>query len=296
MHHISDDYVWHFYDGPLGTIYLPVILYTDKGFDFFSSSNFYDENHELVPYKEFKIEEGSIISESTKIKFDFSIKKNVATLFLCSILLLLMGFSVARSYRKRAGKAPKGLQSFIEPIVVFIRDEVAIPAIGEKKYERYMPYLLTLFFFVWISNLMGLTPGAANLTGNIAVTAMLAITTFIITMFSTKKHFWGHIFNPDGVPLWLYPIIVPIEIVGIFVKPFSLMIRLFANITAGHVILLSMFSLIFIFQSYFVGVLSVAFAVFLNGIEILVAAIQAYIFAMLSAMYFGEASHEVEHH
>jgi F-type H+-transporting ATPase subunit a len=175
-----------------------------------------------------------------------------------------------------------------------VRDEIAKPSIGPK-YERYLPYLLTIFFFIWFNNLLGLMPGGANLTGNIAVTLILATLTLIITLASSTKSYWAHIFNTPGVPWWLAPIMVPVELIGIITKPFSLMIRLFANITAGHIIILSLFSLIFIFKSIAIGPLSVAFAVFMNFLELFVALLQAYIFTLLSAMYFGGAAEEHDH-
>ena len=222
---------------------------------------------------------------------DFSITKNVASMFLSVILLFLVFASVRKGYSKNEGKAPSGIQSFFEPIIIFIRDEVAKPNIGDR-YEKYLPYLLTIFFFIWFNNLLGLLPAAANVTGNIAVTGVLAIFTFIITQFSGNKNYWKHIFNTPGVPWWLkipLPIMPVVELIGVLTKPFSLTVRLFANIIAGHIIILSLFSLIFIFQSIWVGPLSVAFAVFMYFLELFVALLQAFIFTILSAMYFGTA-------
>jgi F-type H+-transporting ATPase subunit a len=205
--------------------------------------------------------------------------------------MLLIFFAVAKGYKKNQGQAPSGIQSFFEPIVIFVRDEIVKPNIG-KNYEKYLPYMLTLFFFVWIGNIIGLTPAAANLTGNIAVTGVLALITMILTLFSSKKHYWAHIFNPPGVPLPLKPIIVPVEVIGIFTKPFSLMIRLFVAITAGHIVILSLLSLTFIFQSFIVGLGSTLIVLFINLIELLVAAIQAYVFTLFSSMYIGMAIEE----
>ncbi|MDX5346520.1 MAG: F0F1 ATP synthase subunit A [Hymenobacteraceae bacterium] len=311
MHHIADDYSWHFADGAV--LNLPVILYGENGVDVFSSSNFYDEHHNLQPYKGYVMEHGHIYyaneageprvisEEGGKAVYasplDFSITKNVASLFLSAILLLVIFFVIAGRYKSNPGKAPRGIQSFFEPIIIFIRDEIAKANIGPK-YERYMPYLLTIFFFIWFNNLLGLMPGGANLTGNIAVTMVLAVMTLLITVFSGNKSYWGHIFNTPGVPWWLkwgIPIMPIVEVIGIFTKPFSLMVRLFANITAGHIIILSLFSLIFIFESIAVGPLSVAFATFMNFLELFVALLQAYIFTLLSAMYFGGAVEEHEH-
>jgi F-type H+-transporting ATPase subunit a len=184
--------------------------------------------------------------------------------------------------------------SFFEPLIVFVRDDIAKENIGAHKYERFLPYLLTIFFFIWFGNLLGLLPGGSNLTGNVAVTLCLAVLTFLITNFSGNKGYWGHIFSPPGVPLPLMPLIIVIEIIGIFTKPFALTVRLFANITAGHIIILSLLSLIFIFKSMIVGVVSAGFAIALTFLELLVALLQAYIFTLLSAMYIGGAV--AEHH
>ena len=303
-HHIADDYNWHFADGV--TLYLPVILIDNGQPQVFSSSNFYNENHELVPYNGYMVSHGHIYRADANGQptadqsslIDISITKNVASLFLSVALLFAVFFTIAGSYKANQGKAPRGMQSFFEPIIIFIRDEIAKANIGPK-YERYMPYLLTVFFFIWFNNLLGLMPGGANLTGNIAVTLVLASLTLLITVFSGNKNYWKHIFATPGVPVWLAPIMIPVELIGIITKPFSLMVRLFANITAGHIIILSLFSLIFIFQSIAVGPLSVAFATFMNFLELFVALLQAYIFTLLSAMYFGgavEEHHGDEHH
>ncbi|SIT88190.1 F0F1 ATP synthase subunit A [Pontibacter indicus] len=300
MHHIADDYSWHFADGV--TLYLPVILIDNGTPQVFSSSNFYDENHALVPYNGYVLNHGHIYRADANGQpaadqsslLDFSITKNVASLFASVILLFAVFLTIAGSYKKNRGKAPSGIQSFFEPIIIFVRDEIAKGNIGPK-YERYMPYLLTIFFFIWFNNLLGLMPGGANLTGNIAVTLVLATLTLLITVFSGNKSYWGHIFATPGVPKWLSPIMIPVELIGILTKPFSLMVRLFANITAGHIIILSLFSLIFIFQSVAVAPISVAFAIFMFFLELLVALLQAYIFTLLSAMYFGGAVEEHDH-
>ncbi len=293
-HHILDSHEWHFFDGHYGTLFLPVILYdTEKGLTVFSSSNFYDEHHNVVAYNGYVYEHGHIVAEDGRMLLDFSITKNVAFLFLNAGLLLWIFLSVARGYKKNAGQAPKGVQSFFEPIIIFVRDEIVKPNIGPK-YEKYLPYLLTLFFFIWFGNLLGLLPGAANLTGNIAVTIVLAFLTFLVTNFSGNKNYWKHIFNTPGVPGALKPIIVPVEIIGIFTKPFSLLVRLFVAITAGHIVILSLIALIFIFQSWAVGFGSTVIVTFINFIELLVATIQAYVFTMFSSLYIGLAIEE--HH
>jgi len=221
---------------------------------------------------------------------------------------LFVFISVAKTYTANPNAAPKGLQSVIEPLVVFVRDDIAKASIGHK-YERFMPFLLTVFFFIFINNLLGLVPifpGGANLTGNIAVTLSLALFTFVITSFSANKNYWKHVFAMPGVPVWVLVLLTPIEILGVFLRPFVLMIRLFANMTAGHIIALSFFSLIFIFgemnvvAGYGVSIFSLAFTLFMTCLELLVAFLQAYVFTLLSAIYFGSAveehHHAEEHH
>lgn len=293
IEHVMDNHVWHFVDGHYGTLYLPVIVYSsERGLDIFSSRHFYDEHHNRVPYNGYRLDHNTIYLGESPV-MDFSITKNVAMLFINAGLLLFMLVSVSRAYRRNAGKAPKGLQSFIEPVIVFVKDEIVKPNIGPK-YERYLPYLLTLFFFILLGNLLGLLPGSGNLTGNIAVTMTLAVFTFIITNVSGNGNYWKHIFWTPGVPLPLRVIILPVELIGIFTKPFSLMIRLFAAITAGHIVLLSLISLTFIFHSWFVGVGASVFVLFISLIELLVAGIQAYVFTLFTSLYIGLAVEE--HH
>lgn len=296
LHHVVDDHVWHLWDHG-GTIYLPVIVYSsEKGLDIFSSRRFFDDHHNTVEYNGYKMEHNHIVLSSTgKPVLDLSITKNVAMLFINAALLVFVFSSVAKGYKKNAGKAPKGLQSFLEPVIVFVRDEVVKPSIGHR-YEKYMPYMLTLFFFILFGNLLGLLPGAGNLTGNIAVTLTLAVLTFIITNVKGNKEYWSHIFWTPGVPLYLRWVILPVEIIGIFTKPFALTIRLFVAITAGHIVLLSLISLAFIFQSMTVGFVSSLIVLFINLIELLVAGIQAYVFTLFSSLYIGMSTAEHEHH
>jgi F-type H+-transporting ATPase subunit a len=298
MHHIADEHQWHF--ATIGHTHialpLPVIIYSPSaGLKVFSSSHFYhsaDRSHDG-----YKLDEHDhIVALNGSSVYDFSITKNVASLILSFVLLIAIFFTVANGYRKNRGKAPKGLQSALEPIIIFIRDEVAKNNIGEKHYQRFLPYLLTLFFFIWINNLLGLLPGGANLTGNIAVTLTLALITFLIVNLNGKSTYWTHIFAMPGVPKWLLVIMTPVELVGVLMKPFSLMVRLFANITAGHIILLSLLSLIFIFQTLSVSPIVALFSIFMNLIELLVAALQAYIFTVLTASYIGAAVEEHGHH
>lgn len=313
LHHIADSHEWHFF----GDVYipLPVILWTNNGLVSFIS-NKYGHNDtgtekivaggvELVNYHGkyyYPAEEGAsgtLISHDAKgdilngKPLDISITKNVVSLLVSVFILLFIFISVAKGYKDREGKAPKGLQSLVEPIILFIRDDIAKPQLGYR-YKAFMPYLLTLFFFVWLNNLLGLVPffpGGANLTGNITVTMMLAICTFILTTINGNRNYWGHIFTPH-VPWWLYPLMIPVEIIGIFVKPLSLMIRLFANITAGHILVLSLISLIFIIESVLVAGAAVPFVVFIWVIELVVGFIQAFIFTVLSALYIGMAVEE----
>ena len=296
MHHVLDDHIWHLWDHG-GTIYLPIIVYSsEKGLDVFSSHHFYDEHHNVVGYDGYKLDHGHITLEANgKPVLDLSITKNVAMLLINAMVLVLVFSSVAKGYKKNNGKAPKGLQSFLEPVIVFVRDEIVKPNIGHH-YEKYMPYMLTLFFFILFGNLIGLLPGAGNLTGNIAVTLTLAVLTFIITNVKGNKAYWSHIFWTPGVPLPLRLFILPVEVVGIFTKPFALTIRLFVAITAGHIVLLSLICLAFIFQSLSVGLVSSLIVLFINLIELLVAGIQAYVFTLFSSLYIGMATAEHEHH
>jgi F-type H+-transporting ATPase subunit a len=320
FHHIGDDHQWHF--ASIGhthlSIPLPVIFYSeDKSLEIFSYSRLmkHNESDPAPVYEGYTVDaHGKIASvnpdraifsllsdphhegghASIRV-YDLSITKNVASLLLSVVLLIGIFGTIASAYKKRRGMAPAGMQSFFEPIIVFIRDEIAVPNIG-KKAERYLPYLLTVFFFIWFNNLLGLMPGGANLTGNIAVTVSLAVFTLLITIFSGNKDYWMHILWTPGIPMWLRPIMLPVELVGVLSKPFSLMIRLFANITAGHVIILSLLGLTFIFQSIAVGVAASLFSAIMSLLELFVAILQAYVFTLLSAMYFGQAVEEHEHH
>jgi len=315
-HHTSDshDYVfeWPFFHY---TIHLPVILWTHKGLSIFSSAKFKGDNegkvvvtdkkgnrfvkiHEVIYYAD-KVKPGEHVSalDFDKRPLDFSFTRNAfAILFVFVLLFITVRLSV-KAYQNPK-KLPKGIAGFIEPIVVFIRDDIAIPNIGPDKYEKYMPYLLTVFFFILFSNLVGLIPFAPfghNLTGNIVITFVLAMFTFIIVTLSGNKYYWKHILTPD-VPKILWPIMVPIEIMGMFTKPFALMVRLFANILAGHTIAISLVALIFIFGSILISPASAFFVIFMSFIEILVAFLQAYVFTILSALFIGLAVEEHEEH
>jgi F-type H+-transporting ATPase subunit a len=323
LHHIADAHEFHFFGEGEGWkgVYFPVILFTDQGLVTFSAKEFQLDNegavvvekegqrfvryHNKIYYASDEADHGSFLTMTTGDKgehivtnakpWDFSITKNVFTILLSVVVLCIIFISVANSYKKREGKAPKGLQSFLEPIIIFVRDDIARPNLGYK-YERFMPYLLTVFFFIWFNNMLGLVPffpGSANVTGNIAVTMVLACITLLITLFNGNKYYWGHIFRPN-VPWWLYPLMIPVEIIGVFTKPIALMIRLFANITAGHILVLALISLIFVFESVAVAPASILFVLFISLIELLVAFIQAFIFTILSALFIGMAIEE--HH
>lgn len=309
MEHVVDSHEWHI--ATLGhthvTIPLPVILFYEGKLYAFWSSRFHDAGHS---YKGFEMKEGKIhaVESSGKPVYDFSITKTALAILISSVLLLWIFISIANRYKRNPKSAPKGMQSLLEPLIIFIRDDIAKSSIGEKHYEKFMPFLLTLFFFIFLNNLMGIIPifpGGANVTGNIAITMVMAVFTFILTTINGNRHYWIDIVNTPGVPWWLklpVPLMPVVEIVGIVTKPFVLMVRLFANMAAGHIIVLGFVSLIFIFGSisialgYGVSIVSVAFIVFMDLLEILVAFIQAYVFTLLSALYFGLATMEPEHH
>ena len=310
-HHIQDSHYFTFtHDTEDNKYYgfpLPVILW-DNGLHFFSASrfdhgksiaesngNYYKLYHNKI-YKtdangSLKLDEHDHPTNTKPI--DFSITKNVFMIIVVGILMLLLFGGLAKSFTK--GSIAKGAGRFFEPIIVYIRDDIAKPNIGDPQYKKYMPFLLTVFFFIWFLNLLGITPLGVNVTGNIAVTAALALLTFLITQFSGNKNYWKHIFWMPGVPWLMKIILAPIELLGVFIKPFALMIRLYANIMAGHVVLMSIIGLMFVFKNWFGSSLSFFLAFFLTLIELLVAALQAYIFTMLSALYFGFAVEEHEH-
>lgn len=316
--HILDSHSWHLWgEGhDAVAIPLPVIVKGNNGFTFFMSSAFHHDVHGMnvvevngdrfVNFEE-KIylasdvanehgqfltfnEEGEVANASA---LDLSITKNVTQMFISVIVLVLLFSSIAKSYKSHGvTSAPRGKQSFFEPLIVFVRDDIAKGNIGPK-YEKFVPYLLTVFFMILINNVFGLIPIGANLTGNIAFTLVLSVCTLIITNINGNGAYWHHILLPPA-PKWLYPILIPIEVVGIFTKPFALMIRLFANITAGHIIVISLVGLIFVFKTIYISPVSVAFALFIDVLECLVAFLQAYIFTMLTALFIGSAV--AEHH
>lgn len=320
--HILDSYDWHIctWKGKHISVYLPIIVFSEGELYCFSSKHFHHEHQYRTLNKHgdeviFEIpDEGKyegkvvrVMSDGTQVKpFDISITKTVCGLLISCTLLVIIFLLVAKGYRDRGEKAPKGLQALIEPLILYVRDDIAKPNIG-KDYEKYFPYLLTVFFFIFFNNLLGLIPlfpFGANITGNIAVTAVLALFTFFITNLTGKKHYYEDIFNTPGVPWWLkfpLPLMPVIEVVGCFIKPVVLAIRLFANITAGHIVLLGFISMIFIVgeMSAMAGagmsVMSIILAIFADCLEVLVAYIQAYVFTLLSAIYFGMAAKEAHH-
>lgn len=320
MHHIADANEFHL-AGNIA-IPLPVILWDkEAGLKLFLSNVFHHGTQAVDGYvmehgivkkvvgdfpqgtQEVEVHHGEVLANghhyATEGKttllasssfYDFSITKNVFTLLMSVSLLILMFVGMARFYKK-GNKIPKGIYAALEPIVLFVKDEIAIPNIGKDKYAKFLPYLLSVFFFIWFNNLFGLIPffpGGANLTGNIALTFVLAVFTMIITNINGSKTYWGHLFNPP-VPMALKPLMIPIELVGVISKPFALMIRLFANITAGHILILSLLSLIFIFKSYMLAPVSIAFVLFMSLLELLVGFLQAFIFTLLSALFIGLA-------
>ena len=314
IEHVADNHSWHLFGHT--TLSLPVLLKTEKGIDVFSSARFGHDGKEAYTSTKYtyKLAEGSIeiinsetgeIDEhATAAMWDLSLTKNVAAMLISMLLLVWMFLSVAKAYKRNPGKAPKGLQSFVEPLILFIRDDVAKVSIGEKHYQRFLPFLLTVFFFIFINNLMGLVPffpGGVNVTGSISIAMVLAGFVLLITFVIANRHYWRHVFAMPGVPIPVLLILTPIEILGLFLRPFVLMIRLFANITAGHIIALAFFSLIFIFGEMNAGlgigvsVLSLVFTVFMGALELLVAFLQAYVFTLLSAIYFGSALEEAHH-
>lgn len=339
--HVIDSYGWHITgEGEKSvSIPLPIILFGNGGAEFFMSGKFHhghsvyhgyalgftpEHNGKIVklggkyadytgPLADIIKDEGIlkgddkgmealVDAKATSSIFDLSITKNVCSLIISIIILLWLFLKVAKQYKERENQAPRGAQGLVEPLILFIRDEVAIPSLGADRYQKFFPYLLTLFFFILVNNLMGLIPifpGGANLTGNIAITGVLAVITFLLTSFSADKHYWKHLVNTPGVPWFLkfpIPLMPVVEIIGIFTKPFVLMVRLFANITAGHIIALGVISLIFIFGGlygpvlgYSVSIVSLVFYIFMGLLEIIVAFIQAFVFTLLTALFTGMA-------
>ena len=305
------------------SIPLPVILYSkQRGLTAFMSSKFHhgEENYDnymmltnekieelkLDPTKYnaqdiVAIDDRGVIDPSIRI-YDISLTRNVVQMLIGLALFTWVMLVIAKKYKFGQGvtSAPKGSQSLLEPVITFVRDEVGKPNLGPSA-DKYLPFLLTIFFFILINNIIGLIPGSANVTGNIAFTAVLGVISFVVILFSSDKHYWGHIFNPPNVPLGVKFILVPVEFISVFIKPFALIIRLFANMVAGHIIIICLISLIFIFgnMNKFAGwgtaPFSIAFTIFIYFIEVLVAFLQAFIFTMLTAVFIGQAIEGKQH-
>ena len=316
-HHLADDYSFIFFsDEATGKHYgfsLPVIL-IDNGLKVFMSSEFnYGENVVEKDGQNYKLYHGKIYKTdaagtieydaehhpTNEKPLDFSITKNVASLFFTTFLLFIMFLGLAKTYKKGPNNLPKGFARALEPMVLYVRDEMAVPNIGKDKYKKFMPYLLSVFFLIFLLNLLGLTPLGFNVTGSISVTACLAIFTFIITQFSANKDYWKHMFWMPGVPVPMKIMLAPIEVLGAIIKPFSLMVRLFANIIAGHSVVFGLIAIIFVMKEALGtgGAIGVGFllSTFLVILEILVAFLQAFIFTMLSSLFIGMAVAEHEH-
>lgn len=302
MHHITDSHEWELYSKGHTHISIPlpvILLNMDHGFSVFMFNKF---DHGHSPYKGYYLDkEHHIQTQDGSAFYDLSITKNVFAMIISSLFLFFIFRSVAKRYEANPLKAPSEMQNLFEVLIIFVRDEVVKPMLKENTI-RFLPYLLTIFFFIWFNNMLGLLPAAANVTGNIAVTVTLALFTFFITMKSSSRHYWHHLLTAPGVPGGVKPILILVEVLSIFTKPFALLIRLFANMTAGHLIVLSFLSLIFIFgemsavAGYGITIFSVAFSIFLYCLELLVAALQAYIFTNLSALFISEVLPHDNHH
>jgi F-type H+-transporting ATPase subunit a len=313
FHHVQETHDWHITDIPLGNghylpieIPLPWILYSaEKGLDvFFLSSHDHHAFEQGVKARGYALDHHAIKKTLNGVPvYDFSLSKTPIQMILVAVVMILVFGQVAAGYRKNAGRAPKGIQALFEPVIIFVRDEVAKPNL-HGKHDAFMPYLLTLFFFIWFSNILGLMPFNSNIAGNISVTCALAVLTFLITQFNGTKDYWMHILWAPGVPTPVKLILTPVELIGIFTKPFSLMIRLFANIAGGHFMVLSLISLIFIVGkagqapagAFAIMPLSLAFSLFIMLIECLVAAVQAYVFTLLTCVAIGAALETHDHH
>lgn len=312
-HHLQDSHYFNFWsNGVTGEhvgFALPVVIYDfENGFKAFSASKFHHgeevveidgQHYALYNSRIFKTNAAGTITydedgmPANERPLDLSPTKSVIAMLLVSLLMFVMFKSLASSYKKK--DLPGGFGRVLEPLVIYVRDDIAKPNIGPN-YRKYMGFLLTVFFFIWILNLVGLTPLGINVTGNIAVTFCLALITFVIVQFSGNKHYWKHIFWMPGVPIPMKIVLMPIEVLGMFTKPFALMIRLFANMTAGHVVLMSLLGLIVVFESWIAGPAFFGFTLFIAVIELLVAFLQAYIFTLLSALYIGMAVEDHDHH
>lgn len=293
--HIYDSYEWEIFkigDRTIG-FHLPIIIYnnTEGGLVTFSSKKLVENNGHYLGYS--FDEDNKIIAENGSKIYDLSLTKGTVAVLIASVLMLIIFLRVRKSYNKTGSdKAPKGWQNAVESAILFVRDDIAKDSIGSS-YMKFTPFLLSLFFFIWLVNMLGLLPGGANVSGNITFTLSLAVVTFIVMLFRSKKSYWAHFFNPPGIPLGVKFLLVPIEIISLIIKPVALTVRLFANMLAGHLVILSFVLLIFIFAEMNTGVgagftvVSVGLQVFMLLIKVLVAAIQAFIFTNLAAVFIG---------
>ncbi|MEM6629262.1 MAG: F0F1 ATP synthase subunit A [Bacteroidota bacterium] len=332
MHHVLDSHDWHITDIPKGNgeytpvaLHLPWIFYSSRDGVVFSSTHGLEEKGYVAHHdKLYALKEGAHvdhthseghsevhlddhwIEENTDHAvsiWDFSLTKTSLQMIIIGILLVLTFGAVAKGYSRNDGQAPKGIQSFFEPIIMFIRDDVAKPFLGDNTY-RFLPYLLTLFFFIWFSNLLGLTPFNSNIAGNISVTAALALLSMIMINWNGSKDYWKHIFLAPGLPKFLLPLMVIVEFIGVLTKPFALAIRLFANISAGHFMVLSMVGMLFIMGkggesvvgATAISPISIGFTAGIFLLEMIVAVIQAFIFTLLTAAFLGMAMESHDHH
>lgn len=309
--HINDDYNWHVCTINEKHINIPLlcIVKGQNGWDVFCASKLHEGGYKSYKQSEEGQYAGKIVEvvDGKEVRpLDLSITKNVFTLFLVAAIMLVLFLGIAKKYKKDYLATPSGAQALLEPIILTVEEDITKACIG-KNYKRYSPYILTVFFFILITNLIGIIPifpGGANVTGNIAITFVLAFITFLFTNFTTNGHYWKEIFWP-AVPMGLkcpIPIMQFIEFLGVFTKPIALMVRLFANMLSGHIMQLILVGLIFIMGSLFgavtaygVSVISILLAVFMDCLEVLVCLIQAYVFSMLSALFIGMAQERPEH-
>ncbi len=317
-HHVADNHSWEIFawekDGEKKsiTLPLPIILIDHGSFHFFMSSKFDEKsnlaynngNYYILTNGEIFLTDssGSVEKDAdgkiTNFKpWDFSLTRNVISMWLSVILILIIFISVAKKYKGKP-HTPRGLQSLIEPLVTFVRDEIINEQLSPKLAEKYTPYLMTLFFFIWANNIIGIIPifpGYSNVMGNISVTLLLALLTFILTTISGTKTYWKHTLTAPGIPFVVKIILVPVELTGLITRPFALLIRLMANISAGHIIAISLISLIFIMKSVFISPISILLGVGMSLLDILETALQAYIFTLLSALYINMSAMQAEH-
>lgn len=320
MGHINDSHQWHVIDytnrhgNPVHiSLPLPVILWHEGQPWFYSSDSFYHADHPVEIGNDYLVledghfyftdHEGTIVRDEAGVisnpsPLDFSITRNVASMLLSVFLLLVIFLSAAKAYARFGMAPPKGFRAILEPIILFVRDDIAKSQINEDKADKFVPFLLTLFFFIWINNLIGIVPffpGGSNLSGNISFTATLAVFAFLAINVFASKDYWKHIFIAPGMPFPIKILLIPLELIGMFTKPFALMIRLFANITAGHIIILSLISIIFIIKSIYIAPVSILLSLVMFMLELLVAVLQAYIFTLLTALFIGISTSKTEH-